>query len=83
MMSTFQDLLNEISKSPSGSRITISEEWCSSHGLVSDGELRRQWGRKIGKNPAQYGLNADTSINPGFGKFSNKSSDNLSHYIKQ
>ena len=82
-MSTFQDLLNEIAKTSSGSKITISEEWCSNHGLVSDGNLRRRWGQKIAKNPAQYGLVADISINPGCGKFSNKSSDNLSHYIKQ
>ena len=82
-MNTFQDLLNEIAKVPSGSKVTISEEWCSSHGLVSDGKLRRQWGQKIGKSPGQYGLNVDTSINPGCGKFSNKSSDNLSHYVKQ
>lgn len=82
-MSTFQDLLNEISKVAYGSKVTISEEWCNNHGLISDGKLRRRWGQLIGKDPTRYGLRADTSINPGCGKFSNKSSDNLSHYIKQ
>lgn len=82
-MSTFQDLLNEIAKVSSGDKITISEDWCNNHGLYSDGNLRRHWGQLIGKNPAKYGLDADNSINPGCGKFSNKSSDNLRHYIKQ
>ena len=82
-MSTFQDLLNEIAKASSGDEITISADWCKNHGLLSDGKLRRYWGKLIGKNPAKYGLNADNSISPGCGKFSNKSSDNLSHYIKR
>ena len=79
-MSTFQDLLNEISKVAHGSKVTISEEWCEDHGLISNGILRRRWGQRIAKNPAKYGLQPDNSINPGCGKFSNKSSDNLSHY---
>ena len=81
-MSTFQDLLNETAKESSGSKITITKEWCDNHGLISDGNIRRRWGSRIGKNPMQYGLIPDNIINPGCGKFSNKSSDNLSHYIK-
>ena len=81
-MSTFQDLLNEISKVTCGSKVTISGKWCDDHNLISSGALRRCWGQLIAKDPAKYGLKADNSINPGCGKFSNKSSDNLSHYIK-
>lgn len=79
-MSTFQDLLNEVSKVTSGSKVTISEEWCNNHNLISSGTLRRRWGQHIAKDPARYGLKPDNSINPGGGKFANKSSDNLSHY---
>ena len=82
-MSTFQDLINEILKVASGSRVEISEEWCVCHNLTSNGPTRRHWGQLIAKNPAQYGLYPDNTVNPGCGKFSNKSTNNLSHYIKQ
>ena len=77
-----QNLINVIANLPIGSKVTITVDSCAQWGIPVSPQQIKVWGRDVSRNFANYGLAEDNSINPGCGKLSSKSTNNLKHYIK-
>lgn len=82
IVSTYQDFITVIDGLPSGTKITVSKEWCENHGLMVDEAMVKSWGRNFARDYINHNCKRE-KVSPTQGTASHKSSNNLSHYIKK
>lgn len=83
-MSDYNDLINCINNLQIGTRFSITQEFCEEHKLVVNVQEIKTWGRLFARDGmVKTRCEKYVTIKHPQYKGSNKSTDNLSHYIKK